>query len=355
MITKEFVKIGKNVIRQVSGVVEKYIAVENEKYIEEMNVAAADSEQSIAADVLVNTETEEWPTKFSVKRHRLSKSQILQFISYHFLNVDDRGVVRNAVESDIAELVGCTIKTVRNNNIILDNLGLIYYSRSNVGINIQLIEYPHYFDVNGSGYIDLHIDRLKELATIENVNSLRLELRKELIYDNAEVKRIRKNDYSPSVISFNDFKMFTPKYTHYKAMMTKITEKGTSNFTTTVYNNNTIFFNLAEGKINGKSLKEKKANEYEDFIKELAYEKKCIDMFQKRDIEDLTQLAFEYSIDRLTSALKEFIYKEFELGILIDGPTRNIGGKVRTIIRQHMTKIEIPEELDFNPYSHFAS
>lgn len=326
MIKKEFTRIGKHIVRQLSGAVEQFIIHEEENIVEEETLVEEPFTYEAAPK-----------TKISTIHTRLSKTQIAQFLLYHFYHVDERGIIRNVQEKDIAETIGCTVKTVRNNNVIFEQLGLIYYSRSSYGINIKLVEYPRYFDKNGYGYIELSFERLEELIQIENVNALRLEIRKELVYDNNEAKRKYKYDYSPCKISFHDFKTFAPKYTHYRGMLEEITNKGTNTYQTVIKEDNTIYFTLKEGMHSSKELKEVKKEEYTKSISHYLEQRNVLGLVPQTDQNDFVQLAFEYSLDRVLQALDTFINEEFVLGLQV---TRNFGGRLRTIIRQQLAAEE---------------
>lgn len=330
VIRKELGKVGKRMLRQLSSYVEKYVEVEKETEV--IDPISGEIEKRIEHT-------------YEVKKVRLSKSQILQVLYYHFLPIDERGVIRAVSEKQIAEDLNITIRTVRNNNILLEEANVISYSRS-IGntINILLENYQSYFLQNGSGYLTLTFDRLKELSDIEHVNSLRTELREELIYDNNEAKRQYKRDHSPSVISFNDFKTFAPKYTHYQGMVKSIVEKGTSAFKVIV-KDSAIFFEKNESYKTGKEIKELRTKEYNETITSCIQSHKVQDFFTKEHIEDFIQLSFEYSIDRLLPALEELITQQFYEGA--EKPIHNFGGKVRTIIRQHLqneSQIQAPAE-----------
>ncbi|MEX3623777.1 hypothetical protein [Viridibacillus arvi] len=397
MITKEFAKIGKSMIRQLSSVIEQFIFIEDDEIIHEALQEPIDCETTSLDSYMPEVDLDEnkEPQNYYIKHHRLSKSQILQFIVYHFFAVDQRGVICHISEKEIAETINCTVKTVRNNNAVLSSVGLINFSHSRTAseMNVQIIDFPKYFETNGFGYMELNFERFKEISNIEHVNSLRLELRKELVYDNAEIKRQMKKDTTPSSVSFNDYKNITPKYAHYKGMMKQVADKGTSSFVTMIQGNN-ICFKLAEGKLNGKALKQKKRDEYKERINNYIQEQQCKILFKSNnDIDDLIQLSFEYSVERVMPALVQFINEEHESiiefiqmkhwGILFDvknvtdlndsieypidsllptltkyikinsevnnlSLTNNIGGKIRTIIRQQL-------DGQFLPSTHFAS
>lgn len=329
---KEFAKIGKTVFRQLSSHIETYEISEVKKDsqpITELEIVMEELSKKLNSDYIENEQV------ITKKRFRLSKAQILQYISFHFFPIDEKGVIKEVSEKRLAETLGCTVKTIRNNNVALEECGLIYFSNGAAGFNIMINNYSRYFETGGSGYLVLDIERFNSYKSIQNVNALRLELRKELVYDNHEIVRQMKKDNAPCRISFEDFKIFTPKYTHYRAMLGEIIQQGSPNFETTVRGSH-IYFILKSGIQTGKVLKESRAMEYNQLLREYLTDKECIKHFEKKDLDNFVQLAFEYSMERVIPALELLVVKEFVLGDL--EPTKNFGGRLRTIIRQNMAQ-----------------
>lgn len=332
MEMKEFAKIGKEVLRQISNRVETYEITEkkrNESTLSEIEQAM----QAISNPS--NTEYIEHQQVIRTQHYRLSKSQILQYIALHFLHIDERGVIREVSENRLAEALGCTVKTIKNNNVALEECGLIYYSNGATGFNVMINNYSRYFEAGGSGYLELDFERFNNYKRIQNVNALRLELRKELVYDNHEIVRQMKKDNTPCGISFEDFKIIAPKYTHYRAMLEEIVQQGSPNFETTLKGSH-IYFKLKSGIQTAKELKESRTKEYNKILLECLANNECIKHFDKKDLDSFVQLAFEYSMERVIPALESLVVKEFVLGEL--EPTKNFGGRLRTIIRQNIAQ-----------------
>lgn len=329
---KEFASIGKLILKEISGEVSFYEEVEN-VVLQNQDMDLV-SEQSSSSETSLSEIT---TPAFITRKFRLSKSQILQYISYHFFSVDERGVLYVPSEKELADVVGCSVRTIRNNNVVLESAGLIYYSRSDIGLNIWLRRYPEYFNEGGSGYLELQYDRFKEFVEIHNVNVLRLELREELIYDNNTVKRkYQKEDVAK--ISFNDLKLFLPKYTHYKGAINSIIDKVTGAFHS-VLNGSTLVFIKKADYVNGKEAKKNRKLEYQKYIED--YLSKFAGVFVRSDIEDFVQLSFEYGYERVIDALSVLIENVFygnEYEVI-----RNYGGKVRTIIRMQLENENLVE------------
>jgi hypothetical protein len=309
MVRKEFANIGKYMIRQLSSSIEIYHTTQDDPALH----------------------------SYQTEKKRLSKSQILQFMYYHFLPVDERGVISYVSEKEVANAIGCSIRTVRNNNVVLENAQLIFHSRSGKTINVWILPYPQYFQEGGSGYLSLEFNRFTQWIAIDNVNALRMELRKELVYDNNTVKRLYHKE-DTSVISMNDLKLFLPKYTHYRGKIEEIVSKGTPAFNTEV-NNSSIVFTIQPGYMNGKMAKEMKREEYRSIIEQTIHslvEAAYVSEFTKKDREDFVQLAFEYGPDQVIKGLEILIAEMFSADSFMT--IHNMGGKLRTLIRIQFTQ-----------------
>lgn len=280
--------------------------------------------------------------KKTVQKVRLSKSQTLQYLLYHFLSLDERGVIRAVSEKEIAMMLGCTVRTVKNNNVALEKAGLLYHSHAGKFINIMLTNHMTYSKDNPTAYLPLAFSQFEELCQIEHVNALRTQLRMILIYDNNEIKRQMKKDTSPSKLSFNDFKIFAPKYTHYKGAVSKILKCVGQSFKT-ILDGNSIFFTLKEGVKDGKTIKEEKKEKYAELIDKAIKKavffanagQESIDYINssisKQDRNDFVQLAFEYGVERVMTAVESLVKTSFfspDAEII-----HSYGAKVRTLIR----------------------
>ena len=120
---------------------------------------------------------------------RLKAIAIKLLLIYHFCQPDDRGVVKNLSVKQLAELIGCTQRSVKNANISLSEYG--YISLSNISWKpntfcVKLSEYDTYAlpaDKGGRGYATFNKSCLMELLKIKDLNQLRIFLRSALEID----------------------------------------------------------------------------------------------------------------------------------------------------------------------------
>lgn len=347
-VVKELAKIGKSIIRQLSSVVERYDLIDpptTTHVCPYANVPDDALRQKLCElNCQENSSNSEQTTLF-VQQKRLSKLQILQFIYYHFLPIDSRGVVLGINEKAVAEALNCTLRSVRNNNFALEELGLIYHSNSGEGrFNVMILPYKNYHaakDAGGSGYLNMSRELFELLLQIKNVNALRMELRKLLIFDNDTAKRTYTKS-EVSHISKNDWKLFLPKYTHSERMLQLITTSGTEAFKTTT-EQATIFF-VMDNRYNGKILKEEKETLYFTELSDLL--SSTFSFVERKHLIDLVQLSFEYSHEEVKTAV------QYWMNECTSDPERkaiaNVGGYIRTLIRKKRiedSKILMPVDI----------
>lgn len=349
--TIEFAKISKDILRQLSKAIEvtttdivlKQTGTSEDLYIEPKlmhEYAKVVSQSSNTAYSFQGYPKPVLEEVTKVKTFPLSKSQILQFIFYHFLPIEFGRFICNVSEQDIADKLGCSIRTVRNNNILFQELGLIDFSRSGRNINILLINYENYFKDGSQGYMQIAYSRFETMMKNDTVNALRQDIRQELLYDSYEIRRIMKKEETPCKISFNDYKTFAPAYRHYKAKIEENINKASGVFKT-IFKDNYIFFAPTKSYKNGKHLKVERDAEYLDTIMDVLEINQCRTTFKHDDIRDLIQLSHEYSINTLTQVLKQFIDN------YISDPSaeeiNNFGGKIRVMIRMELANKNQPQ------------
>jgi len=285
-------------------------------------------------------EENELPTKTELKR--LSKYATLQLLFYHFLQPDENGVICHVSEKLVASILGCSVRTVKNNNIMLEKAGLIYYTHNSNHVNIWLLDYSDYHQEGGSGYERITYAFFQELLKVDMVNSIRFMIRQELKYDNDTPKRrFNKNKENKvfSKISFNDAKVFLPKYTHYQNMIKRIATMGSTVFEIRMEGSDVYF--VMDENYYGKHLYEKRQKEYLDKINQylVKYEEEAVQSgFTNVERQNFAQLCFEYGFDRVSEALSQLIHVAFysSEAELIE----NKGGYVRSYIRSHILKNE---------------
>ena len=145
---------------------------------------------------------------------RLKAIAIKLLLIYHFCQPDDRGVVKNLSVKQLAELIGCTQRSVKNANISLSEYG--YISLSNISWKpntfcVKLSEYDTYAlpaDKGGRGYATFNKSCLMELLKIKDLNQLRIFLRSALEIDTerTDAKEISIKE------SYASLRLFLPMY-----------------------------------------------------------------------------------------------------------------------------------------------
>jgi hypothetical protein len=282
------------------------------------------------------------PSNLSViHTKRLSKSQICQLLLYHFMHPDERGILSMVSEKEVADMLGCHVKTVRANNEFFEKIGIIFYSKADNGrVNIWLRDYNTYHlnkEKGGEGYIPFSKQLLSALLCIEDVNVLRVELQKLIKYDNDNIKFITKTDQeasrtAPSTLTCDEIKKVVPYYLRYNRAVMGIVSRSSEAFETNI-EGSVVVFKLKE-RYNGKIIKrEQKEKRYEEIKRYLASFFPQGSLIEAKQIEDLVQMSFEYGLQRVKNAIKE---AEQQYGSLLH--TFNLGGMVRTIIRDSYLK-----------------
>ncbi|SCP99142.1 hypothetical protein [Anaerobium acetethylicum] len=118
---------------------------------------------------------------------RLKTHAIKLFLAYHMLEADDNGFVRNVSIKELATLLGCNVKTIKNNNRILMEYGYIHFSNVTADtINIYLPEFASYFEPAGSGgrgFLVLSEDVFSAIVETRSLNPIRLSLRQLMEFD----------------------------------------------------------------------------------------------------------------------------------------------------------------------------
>ena len=113
----------------------------------------------------------------------LKLNAIRLLLLYHFLQPDAYGFIKDVCKKELAATIGCTAATIDACNDVLQDYGYCYFGNSGIRdhcINILLTEYKDYHKTaaeGGRGYITMSQDMLSDLCGIENLNTLRLNLK----------------------------------------------------------------------------------------------------------------------------------------------------------------------------------
>jgi hypothetical protein len=277
-----------------------------------------------------------------VEDNRLSKFQTLQLLSYHLLNVDSQGFVPFVSVKSLAEKLNCTVRTLKNNNKRMVELGMISVTYHGANFfSVQIKDYDKYHltkQEGGTGYVQMTKGFLEALFSMDNVNSIRLAIRALLKFDD-EVE-VRKQDVCR--YSYNDIKRFMPSNINHKKIIDELLMKTQSVFdivTTDGY----IEISLKD-EFNGKVQKEEKEKEFKEKIEESIISineelfmagEEGMDL-SETEIEDLSHLSMEYGIDLVLEGLKVSV--QYIQGKETPDLIENIGGFIRTVIRNNFIR-----------------
>lgn len=256
------------------------------------------------------------------KNKKLSKLQIKQILLYHFLGVDNNGIVKNISINSIAQTLNCSTKSIKNNNKRLIELNYMCMALIDSDrFNILLMDYKHYHLPSyqgGTGYITMSKELMEEIINDSSVNSLRLKIRTLIAFDN---KNIYSDTVEKAYYSYNDLKRFLPYYLRSKNIINNLLDNKIF-----LYNieKDGIYFRL-KNEYNWKLTKE---NIIITFSEEIKHNIEGLNIKDK-EMQDLYQMSIQYGLDKVKNALD--IIKNESKNITI----RNIGGLTRSIIEEY--------------------
>lgn len=145
---------------------------------------------------------------------RLKQIALKLLLVYHFANPDENGLVRGLEPKILADLLQCTVRSIKNANMVLHKYGYIMYNADAFSKNrfhVILPEYNTYHlpaDQGGRGYATFNKECLLELLKIKDLNQLRIFLRISL---DADGNRNLEKDISINR-DFSDLRLFLPRY-----------------------------------------------------------------------------------------------------------------------------------------------
>lgn len=282
---------------------------------------------------------------------RLKTNAIKLFIAYHMLGVDANGFVRNINVKQMAELLNCNIKTIRNNNDILKMYGYICYSVVDVNtINIYIPAHQDYYlpaQKGGRGFLAVSDTVFEEILKMNSLNELRIALRQLMSFDILTNKGITSEHKS-----IKELRNVLPDYCR-----PNIVKKAAASISLfeVHFSERTIKFDIKD-KYNAKIDKISRVKYYENllsqFLKELNEEVVYVntsnvqainltysDFFEhgkmqhlvyltEVELEDLAVLATQYSYDIVIKAFSK-VYKTYYSN---NKKPDNLGGLVHSFI-----------------------
>ena len=143
---------------------------------------------------------------------RLKAIALKLLMVYHFLKPDENGFIKNVSIKELAALLHCTSRSIKNANATLQDYKYIIYGHTEHTDFIQLIlpEYSSYAlpaNQGGRGYSTINIGCLNEILKIQDLNQLRIFLRVVL-----EIDTNKKEDTPVISKEFSFFRRFLPQY-----------------------------------------------------------------------------------------------------------------------------------------------
>ena len=287
---------------------------------------------------------------------RLKSNAIKLLLLFHFYHPDRFGIIKGLELEQLASDLSCDVKTIKNNLDILSQYGYISYCKTSAHyINLFLCDYEQYYlpgNKGGRGFIVLSKELLSELISLNNLLALRILLRQIVEIDNLNAK----GPFTAVSKTYKEMKQSLPDYC--KPCIIRDAIKNSDNIFNISFKQEekSIRFEIKD-RFNCRKQKEECLNQYmsmlkdfmTDFNKAVAYinvhneapAKYCeffenvtsVDKFnlivlKEFELEDLAQLALQYSYDYVITAYAS-IYKSY---ILQDRKIINLGGLVRTAI-----------------------
>lgn len=290
----------------------------------------------------------------------LSKSAIKQFIAYHFIPCNKNFVRKSVSFKNIADICNVSVVTARYNHSILIEAGLVYSTKVKRGKFDIVIdgEYKNHLKKSdgGQGYITMSLDTLKHLLKFDNVNELKLEIKK-LLWADANTSKGKK-------VKFNKENLISvlPSYLRKSSKRLEAFLKGSK-----------TLFNISNNRIDTSryETKEKVRNRYINFIKEKIekffsntgcslsanYSKvleqvnldkhklykedlnRQLELEKELIINDLVGLSIQYSINIVLKTLN-YVFNEYTIdeNDINYSEIKNPGAFIRTIIVKNINK-----------------
>lgn len=275
--------------------------------------------------------------KFSLS---LSKSMIKQYLFLHFIPANKSGVRKRVSYSSLAKSLNISTMTVRNNFERLVKLGFIWVSKVERGLyDIVIVdEYKNHESV-GKGYITMSLNMFYNLLSFENVNELKIELKKILWCD-------AKVNFTSANISLNKDNLLKvlPDYIR----PSKRDELLNSTQTMFAFENGTLNYSAYKTK---EDILKPLYDDFKDVIEgffsvsKMAYSKHCADnmnnptmtnnlVLEKTMIlDDLVGLAIQYNIYLVLKALQDMYINYGGVG---KNEVSNTGGYIRSKIEEYI-------------------
>ena len=145
-------------------------------------------------------------------RPMLKSNAIKLFLMLHFYNPDRNGIIYDINPGELADMIGCNVRTIWNNLHVLQEYTYISYSKTQYGfINVILNDYENYYlpaNKGGRGFLVMSKELMSRLNSIDSLVSLRIFIRELLSLDSPDLKGVASVDYK----NIRDIRNTLPAY-----------------------------------------------------------------------------------------------------------------------------------------------
>lgn len=139
----------------------------------------------------------------------LSMTQTFQLCVYYFLNPDSKHFILNVPIRPLAELIGCSLRTVKNNNrFFSDKLFISFTENKNHTVSLKLHIKEELVDED---VIILQKKLILQILEMDNVNSIRIAFR--------FILRLHDHNSGKIYYSYNDIVRFLPSNINHPKMI----------------------------------------------------------------------------------------------------------------------------------------
>lgn len=147
-------------------------------------------------------------TKYLDSNYKSNKNVIKQYLLYHFLLCGVNNVRKKIKVKDIAKYLNITTTTVKTNNLILSQLGLVHFSNIYGNENDIIIvneDKLHLKKSSIGGYLTLTLKELKIILGSNTISELRAEIANLLMAEG--IKKFKSKN-----VTFESLQKYFPSY-----------------------------------------------------------------------------------------------------------------------------------------------
>lgn len=260
-------------------------------------------------------EVKKYSLREDVSKTLFSKSVIKQFLLLHMLPIGNNGSLFDVPYKLIADYLGVSIRTVQNNNKKLEEFGFISLDKERVKhFNYTLLHYAFKADEGRGGYIKIARRGFEEFMSIKDVNVLRLGLRMYMRFIKEMENKKRASNEAPTY-TIDEIKSFLPSYKTNPLSIQNLLDELKNLF------NNLFVENVIAFSFNDELRPETEQTKVYDAVNKtvIALLKNGVKLFDKKDKNDLLQLANQYGLNKTIQAVEIMINDEKMMDSLNSG------------------------------------